>query len=452
MTKMMIGLVVLSLAGCMPAELDEQRTAMVGGGGAALRLPDGTTLEVPPGALSQATEIGIRRSWDPANAESPVYELLPDGLVFAAPVIVTLAVPPGMARLGDGLRVMVAPAGTLAWAELQMEAVDASHLRASTLQAGVIALSTPRSCRGNGSCDDGNACTFNDRCVKGECLGTPYTCDDGNACTNNVCDGNGGCRFPANSAPCDDGNACTFSDHCANGRCGGTSYSCDDGNVCTDDACDGAGGCRFTTNTASCDDGNACTSGDRCSGGLCAGTRISCDDGNVCTDDSCDPLMGCRHVANTAPCDDGNSCTASDVCSGGVCRGTPAVCCASYELSCTNGVDDDCDGLVDRDDPDCQCLPEPETACSNGRDDDCDGLVDSADPDCQLLECTDGCPYGYGCFPDNYCHSHCENGAPDYDESAPDCGGADCLRCAAGRHCNSGFDCASGICVAAVCQ
>jgi hypothetical protein len=79
-------------------------------------------------------------------------------------------------------------------------------------------------------------------------------------------------------------------------------------------------------------------------------------------------------------------------------------------------------------------------------------LIDYADPDCTLLECTDGCPYGFGCFPDNYCHSHCEDGSQDYDEGDDDCGGADCLRCAAGRTCNEGFDCASGICVNNVCQ
>src|SRR5207237_6354812 len=88
----------------------------------------------------------------------------------------------------------------------------------------------------------------------------------------------------------------------------------------------------------------------------------------------------------------------------------------------------------------------------NGFDDDCDGLVDYEDPYCVLMECTDGCPYGYGCFADNYCHSHCEDGAPDYDESAPDCGGADCPRCQAGQHCFSGFDCASGNCVNNICQ
>jgi hypothetical protein len=51
---------------------------------------------------------------------------------------------------------------------------------------------------------------------------------------------------------------------------------------------------------------------------------------------------------------------------------------------CTGGVDEDQDGLVDCDDPDCVgragCA---ELVCDDGVDDEGDGLVDCADPDCQ---------------------------------------------------------------------
>lgn len=49
----------------------------------------------------------------------------------------------------------------------------------------------------------------------------------------------------------------------------------------------------------------------------------------------------------------------------------------SFE-DCYNGIDDDGDGLVDCDDPDCDCTE----ICDNGIDDDGDGLVDAEDPDC----------------------------------------------------------------------
>lgn len=48
--------------------------------------------------------------------------------------------------------------------------------------------------------------------------------------------------------------------------------------------------------------------------------------------------------------------------------------------NCTNGIDDDGDGLIDGADPD--CAPPPTENCTNGIDDDGDGLVDNLDPDC----------------------------------------------------------------------
>jgi hypothetical protein len=53
------------------------------------------------------------------------------------------------------------------------------------------------------------------------------------------------------------------------------------------------------------------------------------------------------------------------------------------EATCNDTLDNDCDGLPDTDDPDCQCTPVPEV-CDDGSDNDCDGLVDGEDPDCQM--------------------------------------------------------------------
>ncbi|MGQ0507503.1 MAG: hypothetical protein ACT4TC_19550 [Myxococcaceae bacterium] len=78
---------------------------------------------------------------------------------------------------------------------------------------------------------------------------------------------------------------------------------------------------------------------------------------------------------------------------------------------CDNPVDDDCDGLRECQDPDCAgklCGPNgaicgnanicvcngsgaPETteqSCSDGRDNDCDGLTDCQDPDCAAKTCS----------------------------------------------------------------
>jgi hypothetical protein len=59
---------------------------------------------------------------------------------------------------------------------------------------------------------------------------------------------------------------------------------------------------------------------------------------------------------------------------------------------CSDGEDDDGDGLVDEDDPDCngQSAFRVERACLNGSDDDADGVTDANDPDCQGGNCSDG--------------------------------------------------------------
>ena len=131
---------------------------------------------------------------------------------------------------------------------------------------------------GNASqCEDGNKCSVHDSCKLGSCNpGKAKDCDDQDVCTNDSCkpgsSASAGCQHAANSAKCDDGNACTGNDHCDGGLCvGGDQLGCNDGNVCTDDFCDpGASGgkaCKHTANTSTCEDGKTCSAG-----GLCANT------------------------------------------------------------------------------------------------------------------------------------------------------------------------------------
>ena len=121
----------------------------------------------------------------------------------------------------------------------------------------------------DGGCDDGNQCTKTDACADGVCVGAdPLECLDGNPCTNDGCNPDTGCTFIANDASCDDANACTTQDQCSQGACvGGPLLACDDDQECTTDSCDADSGCTYTPVA----DGTPCTQdgGIVCQNGSC---------------------------------------------------------------------------------------------------------------------------------------------------------------------------------------
>ena len=160
-------------------------------------------------------------------------------------------------------------------------------------------------------------------------------------------------------------------------------------------------GCAGCTLDADCDDANACTS-DACVAGACASSADpSCtpcvadadcqDDGNPCTTETCNagactPVVDptCTPCATDAECDDHDPCTA-DACTAGVCTVTPFdECTSNPPEDCTNGVDDDGDGLADCHDTDCADAPgcAGVEVCGDCVDNDGDGLADYDDPDC----------------------------------------------------------------------
>ena len=287
--------------------------------------------------------------------------------------------------------------------------------------------------KSDGDCDDGLACTIDDVCDAGECVGTDVGCaclkdtdcidaEDGNqcngtlycdqskvpftckvdpgtivkcdvpdgfdpACTNTACQPEtGDCQVspvPEGEA-CDDGDACTDSTVCTGGFCTGSQKVCVDGNLCTSDACDALKGCVFdlVEGFKECDDGNTCTENDACDGGFCIGTKpVVCDDSNPCTDDFCDQELGCQSVNNIKPCSDGNACTQNDTCADAVCAGETA--------SCDDG--DKCNG-AESCDSGAGCKPGTPLNCDDGMEcttDSCSALAG-----CQFapddLACDDG--------------------------------------------------------------
>lgn len=230
------------------------------------------------------------------------------------------------------------------------EAVGSCFRNVCDTVSGICTL-VPRAAESH--CDDGEACTADDRCALGSaaCEGTAITCDDGNDCTNDRCDSVLGCVFEVNDASCDDGNACTRQDVCVAGECTGTSpVDCDDENPCTTDTCDTeTAECGHAQNAVPCDDGDACTVLEWCQLGECVGQPVPCDDANPCTTDTCDAIAGCVHTPNTDDCDDGQPCTINEQCADGICTPGVWIC----EERCYNGLDDDDNGLTDCDDPAC---------------------------------------------------------------------------------------------------
>ena len=116
-----------------------------------------------------------------------------------------------------------------------------------------------------------------------------------------------------------------------------------------------------------------------------------CSDG---MDNDCDGLQdceddGCYGIPPCEGCDDGTDEDGDGLidCDDSDCADDPAC----LELDCSDGVDDDGDGLVDCEDGDCAdsalCV---ELDCSDGLDSDTDGLVDCDDDDCWGAACHPG--------------------------------------------------------------
>ncbi|MBI5489361.1 MAG: hypothetical protein HY905_18660 [Deltaproteobacteria bacterium] len=230
-------------------------------------------------------------------------------------------------------------------------------------------------CTSESDCDDGLLCDGAETCTGGLCLPGPVpACDDGDPATFDFCDpsldecasvapavslcGNG---LLESGEACDDGNtaggdacpadcgACTPSAEICNGRDDDCNGLVDDGLSCPA-SCTADADCR--------DDGLFCTSV-ACEAGSCAVTLgAGCDDGDPSTVDDC-----------------GES---TDLCTHGACVPAVEVC---------NGLDDDCDGVVD-----------DGCSCGSGETD-CGGVcVDLLFDELHCGTCDSACPAGQTCL------------------------------------------------------
>ncbi len=149
----------------------------------------------------------------------------------------------------------------------------------------------------------------------------PSACPQPDApCTVAVClsDGSCGSAIASDGQKCSDGNACTANDSCQTGTCIGAAINCDDANLCTIDSCKATSGCIHQFQIAPCEDGDGCTLKDQCVSGVCtAGAPVVCTTTDPCQQaGSCEPATGACSVGALP---NGTSCGANQVCMVGVC-------------------------------------------------------------------------------------------------------------------------------------
>ncbi len=199
-------------------------------------------------------------------------------------------------------------------------------------------------CAGQGAGEDCNTC--------------PADCPSfggGAVCGNGICESADGENCQTCSADC-------------NGQTGGkpsNRFCCGDGDQYSPNGC---GDSRCTTGGFQCTEVPAGGSGSCCGDTVCEGQENSSN----CSID-CPDLCGNNTI------DPGESCDGTDLggetCSSQGCTGGTLACdgdCQGFDTSGCTG----CGGCVPTHDK------EKGPRCSDGLDNDCDGLIDGADPDC----------------------------------------------------------------------
>ncbi|RMH41246.1 MAG: carboxypeptidase regulatory-like domain-containing protein [Deltaproteobacteria bacterium] len=303
-------------------------------------------------------------------------------------------------------------------------------------------------------CDDATFCTTGDVCVAGECVGQARDCSElDSACTQGVCDEQtAACvAMPINEGgACDDGLFCTTGDQCLAGQCAGQPRDCSTASdQCNVGTCDEDADACVPTPMADgtpCNDGLFCTTSDQCVAGTCTGgATVDCsaltDQCNVGTCDEDADACAKAPANEGSACDDGLFCTTGETCAAGVCSGGAARSCDDGDACTADTCDEGADACVSTPVPPIPNAEGPpgDATCSDGIDNDCDGAADLADASCVGCTLDSDCDDGNPCTTDTCGPSLlCEN-TPVADGTACDDG----LFCTVGDACTGGA-CAGG--------
>jgi hypothetical protein len=183
----------------------------------------------------------------------------------------------------------------------------------------------------------------------------------------------------------------------------------------------------------------------------------------MCGGDDCNDWNPNVYPGHPEHCTDGadNDCNGVADCFDPACSTAGGCGCRPQPQgeNCSNGLDDDCDTFVDCFDPDCRgtracgCSRDEVGRCNNGYDDDCDGLIDCADPDC-AGDPTCGCRASPEvCFDgrDNDCDLLIDCADPDCAGTGPCAcvppGQPEVCQDGADNDCNGLVDCADPACL-----
>ncbi|MDP7040119.1 MAG: hypothetical protein QGI45_13240, partial [Myxococcota bacterium] len=359
---------------------------------------------------SYETQISIKNNSD--NEADFIMTLKGSGIQPGPCDFVTCQTPPSSICLSEDRSRTYNPAGVCTAGNCEYESFESecengcnpeSGLCVGDPCLGVVCQTPPNACylaqgtcqdggcayplQNDVACDDGNACTVDESCSEGQCLGTAIVCDnppspicvDGEhrkvwqpqgTCQSDT----GACAYVSNEQFCPfgcDNGSCAV-DPCVDMSCDAPpSAQCYEASgICSD------GICSYDFVDGECDDSDACTLSDTCENGACSGLPMVCDSApsSMCASEetlivydqngSCAEGQ-CEYNTNALSCDDNNSCTTNDYCADGVCHHEDPLACEDDGNSCTREY---CD---------------PETGCERELLSDVDCVTTSSD-----------CPYG----------------------------------------------------------